>query len=185
MSNKNKKSKIKFGDIEVDSQEEWQWFHWLEEAKALGIVISYEYQPEPFVITDKFTYIPQYNNPKNKTKSLLRAHIYTADFKMLFNADFGEQLANTFTIAEHNIKPDGIEVWLDIKGSWNRYGGDRLMSIHQKLVYDKYQIFIEKLVPRTAFITLGLPKACRYTPTGRTSKIYTSYNFIDKVFNLR
>ena len=78
-----------------------------------------------------------------------------------------------------------IVVWVDIKGAFNRNGGDRIFSVHQKLVYEKFKIFIHKIVPKDFFTQLGIAKGCLKTPTGRASKIYTNYNFIDKVFGLR
>jgi hypothetical protein len=68
----NKKSKFTFLDptseikYEVDSNEEVQFFEWLVEARSLGIVLDYEYQPESFKLTDKMTYVPLFDNKKNK-----------------------------------------------------------------------------------------------------------------------
>ena len=181
-SRKNKKSKIVYNNINVDSNEEWQFFNWLDEAKTLGIVIDYEYQPEPFIITNKFKYNSYIDN---KEKHLMQNHIYTCDFKIWFSLDFVKILSKIFKIDRNQVceKNKTILVYTDIKGSFNRFGGDRLFSIHQKLVYDKYNIYVEKIVPKTFFKKAGIAKNCLKTPSGRVSKIYASYNFIDKMFD--
>ena len=181
---KNKRSKLKFEDIEIDSQEEWHFFQWLKEAKELGIVKDYIYQPDEFLLTNKKTYIPIYNNPKQKEKHLFREHIYTADFKIQFNAAYGEILSKVFKIDASMLINETITVYVDIKGSFNQNGGDRLFSIHQKLVYEKYGVLVQKIVPKEVFKHLGIAKASLHTPTGRPSKIYSSYNFISKMFGI-
>jgi len=181
---KNKKSKIVYNNIALDSLEEYQFFCWLEEAKELNVVYAFEYQPDEFLLTNKKTYIPIYNNPKQKEKHLFREHIYTADFKIQFNAAHGEILSKVFKIDASMLINETITVYVDIKGSFNRNGGDRLFSIHQKLVYEKYGVLVQKIVPKEVFKHLGIAKASLYTPTGRPSKIYSSYNFIPKMFGI-
>lgn len=183
---KNKKSKLKYRGITIDSLEEWQFFCWLDEAKSLGIVQDYEYQPEEFLLTEKQYYIPTYNNPKQKEKLLTREHVYTSDFRIVFNKTYGEILSSVFKINDAMIDRDlnTIVAWVDIKGSFNRNGGDRIFSVHQKIVHEKFKIFIHKIVPKEYFKKLGIARACLKTPSGRASKIFASYNFIPKTFGL-
>lgn len=183
---KNKKSKIKYNSIEVDSIEEYQFFCWVDEAKALGILLEYEYQPEEFALTNRYMYVPYYNNAKQKSKPLLREHIYTSDFKLVFDSKYGEILSKAFKIDETMINHvlNTITVYVDVKGAFNKMGGDRLFSIHQKLIYDKFRIYVNKIVPKEFFTLCGIAKASLKTPTGRASKIFASYNFIAKVFNI-
>ena len=184
LKGKNKKSKVKYKNIEVDSNEEWHFFNWLDEAKELGIVINYEYQPKSFELTPKYTYQAYIDN---REKHLMRPHIYTCDFIINFNLDYIKYLAKIFKISKKQVDEEGrnIKVYIDIKGTFDRHGGSRLFSIHQKLVYDKYNIFVEKVVPKTFFKKAGISKNNLKTPTGRASKMFYGYNFIDKMFDLR
>lgn len=174
---KNKKSTILYNDIAVDSLEEWHTFCWLDEAKELGIVKSYEYQPDEFKICQPVRYTPAFNNKKKTDRALLQKHVYTTDFKIVFNAEYGEYLSKAFKISEAVLDADGttFTVYIDVKGGFNRFGGDRLFSIHQKLVYEKFNIFIDKFVPKVAFKHLGIAKASLKTPTGRSSRIFADY----------
>ena len=186
---KNAKSKIKYKDIEVDSQEEYQFFCWLDEAKELGIVKEYEYQPTPFTLTEPEKYLPAFHTGKGKRvqKTLLQGHIYTCDFKVLFNSDYLEILCKAFKIQDNQLWEEydnTAVVFMDIKGGFNRHGGDRLFSIHQKLVYQKYSIFVEKVVPKNLFKKLGVAKANLLTPTGRASQVFGGYNYIATQFGL-
>lgn len=188
---KNKKSKFVFFDeflnlnIEVDSQEEYQFYTWIIEAKKLNIVLDYKYQPESFLLTEKFSYVPLFNNPKNKEKHLLADHLYTADFKLVFNYKYGELLSKYFKISKNNLNSDGnIEVFIDVKGGFMNNGSGRSFSINQKMVYDKYKILINKLVPKDFFLKLGCPKKLFFTEkTHKKSKVFETYPTIESIIN--
>lgn len=186
---KNKKSKIKIfdknrgKDIDIDSVEEWSFYNWILELYDLGVVKKYEYQPESFNLVSDKKYIPLYNNEKKKERSLLRSHEYTADFKVIFDKSYGELLSGYFKIDSGMVHGNEIEIWIDVKGTFQRNGGDRAFSINQKLVYDKFGIYVQKTVPRDLFSILGVPRRCLRGPGGRPSKIYISCNLVDSVFS--
>ena len=161
---KNKRSTVTFFDeiknesVEVDSNEEWYFYSWLIECKKLGIVLDYEYQPKEFLLTEKF------GNPKKKEKHLLADHVYTADFRIVFNKLYGEKLSEYFKIPLEAIDTNGdAVVFVDVKGGFNRFAGDRNFSIHQKMMWDKYKIYVQKIVPEDLFKKLGTPEAAKYT----------------------
>lgn len=189
---KNKKSKLVYfdkfqnKDIEVDSVEEWQFYAWLVEAKDLGICIDFEYQPKPFLICEKQTYIPIVDNPKNKEKHLLAEHSYTCDFRFILDKKYINIYGKMFKTSRNDLDCNGNAiVYIDIKGGFNLHGGDRLMSIHQKLIKQKFDIYIAKIVPKDAFKILGVPHECRYTmKTKKISHVFDGYNFISTQFNI-
>jgi len=167
---KNKRSTVVFFDeirnenVEVDSSEEWYFYSWLIECKKLGIVLEYEYQPKEFLLTEKFKYVPAFGNPKKKEKHLLADHVYTADFRIVFNKLYGEKLSEYFKIPIEAIDANGnAVVFVDVKGGFNRFAGDRNLSIHQKMMWDKYKIYVQKIVPEDLFKKLGTPEAAKYT----------------------
>ena len=139
---KNKKSTVTLKDyiygkesVEVDSNEEYYVYHWIMEAYVAGIVKVYEYQPKEFQLTDKFKYVPAFGNPKKKEKHLLADHVYTADFRIVFNKLFGEKLSEYFKIPLEAIDANGdAVVYIDVKGGFMMHGSDRTFSIHQKIV---------------------------------------------------
>ena len=188
---KNKKSSITFFDeiknqtINVDSSEEWYVYAWIIEAKKLGIVIEYEYQPKEFLLTDKINYIPAFGNPKQKEKHLMADHVYTADFKILFNKVYGEKISEYFKIPLNALDANGNAfVFIDVKGGFNRFGGDRTFSINQKLLWDKHKIFVQKVVPFDMFKKLGMPDAAKYTiKTKKPTIKFVGLNNIKIVFS--
>lgn len=167
---KNKRSTVTFFDeirnesVEVDSSEEWYFYSWLIECKKLGIVLEYEYQPKEFLLTEKFKYVPAFGNPKKKEKHLLADHVYTADFRIVFNKLYGEKLSEYFKIPLEAIDTNGdAVVFVDVKGGFMMHGSDRTFSIHQKIMWDKYKIYVQKIVPEDLFKKLGTPEAAKYT----------------------
>lgn len=167
---KNKRSTVVFFDeirnenVEVDSSEEWYFYSWLIECKKLGIVLEYEYQPKEFLLTEKFKYVPAFGNPKKKEKHLLADHVYTADFRIVFNKLYGEKLSEYFKIPLEAIDTNGdAVVFVDVKGGFMMHGSDRTFSIHQKIMWDKYKIYVQKIVPEDLFKKLGTPEAAKYT----------------------
>ena len=190
---KNRRSTITLEDyvygkesVEVDSAEEWYFYQWLMEAYVLGLVKSYEYQPPEFKLTDKFKYVPAFGNPKQKEKHLLADHVYTADFKIVFNRLYGERLSEYFKIPIEAIDVNGdAVVWVDVKGGFNRFAGDRNFSIHQKMIWDKYKIFVQKLVPEDLFKKLGAPDAAKYTiKTKAPTKKYVGTKSLKEMFGI-
>ena len=171
MTRKNKKSTVTIDDrthsiknVELDSNEEYYVFNWLMDARDLGIVKDFEYQPKEFLLTEKFKYVPAFGNPKQKEKHLLADHVYTADFRIVFNKLHGERLSEYFKIPVEAIDANGDAiVWIDVKGGYNKFAGDRNFSIHQKMVWDKYRIYVQKVVPEEMFKKMGVPEAAKYT----------------------
>lgn len=185
---KNKKSIIEIIDpnlkqtVQLDSLEEWQIYHWVLELYEMKVILDYEYQPEEFQLTEKVSYIPYFNNPKNKSKSLLQSHEYTADFILVFDIKYGELLSQYFKISKDMIADDKIVIYIDIKGTFQKNGGARTFSINQKEVYQKYKIYVQKTVPQDLFKVLGVPMRCLRGYKGRPSKIYNSCMFAKTIF---
>lgn len=188
---KNKKSTVTINDcvygkenVELDSNEEYYVYHWIMEAYRAGIIKEYEYQPKEFLLTDKFKYVPAFGNPKKKEKHLLADHVYTADFRIVFNKSFGEKLSEYFKIPIEAIDANGnAVVYIDVKGGFMRNNSGRSFSINQKLVYEKYKIFVQKLIPEDLFKKLGCPKELFMTrKTHKVSKKFSIFKSIEEIF---
>lgn len=186
---KNRRSTVVVDDyvygkekVEVDSAEEYYVYCWIMEAYRLGIVEEYEYQPVSFKLTEKAKYVPAFGNPKQKEKHLLADHEYTADFKIVFNRHYGEKLSDYFKIPLEAIDANGdAVVWIDVKGGFLRNNSGRSFSINQKLVYNKYKIFVQKVIPEDLFKVLGCPKCLFITQkTKKPSKKFSIFKTIEE-----
>lgn len=148
----SKKQKPIYNSITYDSHEEVYFAKWLDEAVKFGIIKDYEYQPNSFLLSEKKT------NAFNK--HLLHKHIYTADFKFrtvsnYVNKEFYGLIGSEIKKVSNN------EFIIDIKGGFNRHGGDRGFSINQKWVAKEYNLFVNKVVPEKFFKKSWIPENIR------------------------
>lgn len=154
------KKTYNYNGIIYDSQEEVDFAQWIEEAAKAGYIEQVEYHPAPFLITDKKT-IPVEIQLKTKTKTvnkhLLAAHAYQADFRIVFSDLFLKKYDHGLLTAKALN-----EFWIDVKGTFNQNDAHRRFSIDQKLVYDKYGIFINKVIPAYFFKHTWVPLACAF-----------------------
>ena len=176
---KNKRRQLEYVDefhnnsiILCDSQEECDFIAWCSEAAQLNIIIDYEYQPKPFELSQSITY----TNIANKKRVLLRSHEYSPDFMVRFNPQSSRILSDAFKLSIEQLSLDSIDVFLDIKGTFMRNDGGRAFSINQKWVYQKYNIFIQKIVPVDFFKLCGCPMKCfNSIKTHRPRKMFKGY----------
>lgn len=171
--------KTEYKGIEFDSMEEVEFYMWLEEAKESGLVYTdIAYQPAKFSLAPRQSR-EELMQLKTKTKVvdkfLLHPHEYTADFSFELTAN--GCLANLpFEMHER-----GPYVIVDIKGSFNQHGGDREFSINQKWVYEKFGVYVNKVVPEKLFKATWCPKEARLTPkTKQVKKKYAKCRTIEE-----
>ena len=164
---KNKKSEIVYNSVELDSNEELQFYYWLEEAKLNGLVEDFKYQPESYVLSEKVSFIKQVQKGKkvvDKEVTLLNGHIYSPDFNITFTDKFYD-LYKKYTWDKLFKLIDEIKcIICDIKGGFSRNGGDRSFSINQKWMYQKHGIYIVKIVPQDLFKLTWCPELAKLTP---------------------
>lgn len=161
----------------MDSDEERHFYSWLLEAEETGIVSDIEYQPRSFELSPRASMKIE-KQLKTKTKMvdkfLLHPHKYTTDFSFEWHG-----MGSPFVMIKGMC-------WVDVKGTFNKYGDPKQFSINQKWIYQKYGIFINKVVPQKLFLKTFCPEACRYTPKRRDPvKKYigtgTIHDFIERV----
>lgn len=166
--------------ILCDSQEECDFINWCSEMAIKKLIIDYEYQPKPFILFDAAQYI----NINNKTRSLLKKHEYSPDFILTFNPQTSKILLEAFKIPLDKITNKSIDVYLDVKGTFQRNGTGRAFSINQKWVYQKFSIYVQKLVPVDFFKICGCPLKCfNSIKTNRPRSMFKGYPSIDDIFN--
>lgn len=185
---KNKRRTIEATDyvhnvvIEADSDEEVDTLEWLCEAYKHGIILDFQYQPRSFQLSESISY----NTVDGKSRSLFREHIYSPDFIITFNPSKFLDLAKEFKVFAENAKDIKCDVTVDVKGTFAKSDGGRSFTINQKWVYDKYNVYIYKLVPKDFFKKFGVPQNCILTKkTKKPRKAFIGYKTINEVFQLK
>jgi hypothetical protein len=183
--------------IEYDSAEELYFSWYLDELLAAGYIKSWKYQPKPFIITKP---VKCYYSKQLKTKSkiveatLFQGYSYTADFlitwltrsehifyQVIFNnGAISSKPGDVPFIAQVGENTGNIISVVDVKGTYNQNDAYSRFSKDQKLVWDKYKIYVQKIItapavskkgvvkPKDAlFTTTFMPNNYRFTPTGK------------------
>ena len=167
--------------LNCDSLEECDVLDWCVEAAQLGIIQDFEYQPQSIKLFDAVSYITW----NNKSRSLLRDHVYSPDFCITFDPRAFQMLCKYFKISLADSQKESFQVYLDVKGTFQRNDGGRAFSINQKWVYQKTGIYVHKAVPKEFFAECGCPSACFKTrKTGKARKAFAECKSIKEVFGI-
>jgi hypothetical protein len=167
-----------------DSEEEVEVYMWIIEAKGHGIVDSFLYHPDSYLLTPKQTR-NKYKQLKNKEKLIVRSvfqkHEYTSDFRIWFNK---RVCPFKYTPSKHAEYNDCVEI--DVKGMHQKHGGDKIFSINQKLVYNEYGVYINKIIPIKLFSETWRPAQAGLTKVHKdVQKSYKDFLTIDRYLQLR
>ena len=160
---KNKRRQIEVKDevhnivLSVDSAEEVDTLAWLSECKSLGIVNDFSYQPEAFVLSEAV----KYQDVHNKSRTLFQEHKYTADWVLEFTPSAFIDLAKELKVPYEQLSSSSVKVYLDSKGTFNKT--ERSFSYNQKWLWQKWKVYVYKLVPKKFFAKAGVPEACMFT----------------------
>jgi len=143
--------------LELDSKEELHFQYWLEEAVKNGYVHDWKYHPIKWELTPvKYWYKKKQLKTKAKleTRVLLRAHTYEPDWKIYPTKKFSE-LRKLFT---GELPKDIVMMYddqaeqcfyVDVKGSYNQNDAWRRFEIDRKMVYDKFDVYVNKIIPES------------------------------------
>jgi hypothetical protein len=179
------RKKYLYDKIEFDSQEEINFYCWLLEAKDLGFVENWQYQPKGFILSDRVE-IELTKKLKTKSKlikrSLLQPHKYTADFKVQFTKQFYNWFKKDINLKNIALLNNFNEVYIDIKGGFNAYQSHSNFSVERKWVWNKYNIYIDRIMPDKLFKQTWVPEYCRFTPKlKQLRKKYKDYNTFEEM----
>lgn len=163
--------------VYVDSVEESDMFNWLCEAAELGLILDFQYQPEPIKLFDSVDYV----NSKNKKRNLFREHVYTPDFIIKVKPGSVPDLDILFKIPYDRVTQSEYDVYVDVKGTFMSNDGGRSFSINQKWVYQLTGIYVQKIVPKDFFKKAGCPKESFVTrKTNKSRKMFAGYPSISQ-----
>ncbi|MCK9429307.1 MAG: hypothetical protein M0R17_04835 [Candidatus Omnitrophica bacterium] len=145
------------------TEETWMKIYF-EELQEKGFIKSLEYQPEPFILSDKVE-IPFMEQLKTKTKisnkTLISKHIYTMDYLITWDGP------NKF---HKDIKSDYFEKWplffsdsnrscVEVKNIWDNNNMKRLFTTRtQPFIFEKYNIFVNLVEIPKIFELSFIPK---------------------------
>jgi len=167
-------------ELDYASVEE-QYFHWyLQELIDAGYIEKIKYQPKPFILSDKVsvTFTEQLKTKtKEVSRSLMKGHQYTADFMIIWTSKGWEKfwinsvrgrnnpLSYPFVLDQMWIHNRSI---IDVKGTFNRDESWTKFSIAQKWVWQKYSLYVQKIIPEKLFKATFTPQ--RYLLTDKSMK---------------
>lgn len=173
---KNKRRQIEVEDtvhgtvLSADSMEEVDFINFLCEACDLSAISDFSYQPQQFQLFEP----KRYTDVNGKERCLFREHHYNPDFMVEFNPSDQMGLAEEFKVPLSDLSNDTVSSYIDVKGVFARNdAGNRTFSLNQKWMYDKYGIYVVKVVPKEFFGKFGCPEKCRFTM--KTKKPSTKY----------
>ena len=185
---KNKRRQIECYDtfhnqsLSCDSVEECDFIEWCNEAASLSVIKDFIYQPDSIVLFDSTSYL----DFQGKKKSLLKQHVYSPDFCIIFDPGAFPLLAKQFKVQYDQMSQAASSIYLDIKGAFQRNGGDRSFSLNQKWVFQKTGIYISKIVPAKFFASCGCPQACFLSKKlKKPRKMYVGFKTITQAFQIR
>lgn len=156
-------AKVEYKGIILDSTEEKEFYMWCEEAVEHGVISGFIYQPPSFDLSAKKVYLGGNSKGKSVNRELLKKHIYTPDF-ILVGCD---------TLPLKKKYQNSNTVYIDVKGGFQKHRGGQEFSVNQKWVYDKFTIYVHKVVPEEFFKATWVPEEAKWTP--KRTKIQKKY----------
>ena len=185
--------------INYESLEELQVLWFFEELMNAGIVRSVERcNSYPLYEGKKLPYI-QTKELKKTTKiidkeyTLLREHIYTPEFLVVWNQTPGLKFLTEITLYSLPKKPDTVfffnhykdgypVTYVEVKPDFQMHNMTREFTINQKWMYSKYKIYINLVKPKELFTSTFAPELFKFTPTKLEKKIYP-YRSLNQFLN--
>jgi hypothetical protein len=169
--------------MQYDSSEELYFSWYLEELRENRVITDWHYHPKPFILSDRIVHV--YDKIlKTKTVSkdsvIINDHQYQADFLIHWNPEWiGKIFLNLNQ--KCNVK-DAIFVAqgktnfsvIDVKGTFIGPHNTSAITfpLNMKWVYQKYHIYVQKIIPVQLFAETFIPKAYQFTDnTGKPRKI--------------
>ena len=135
---KPKKEYISSRGEKLRSAEELHFSWWLDELGSAGIISGYRYEPKTYELCEKKTFMKRVQmktKVKFVEKTILQSHTYTPDFTIFWN-----------TIKHNLLKSIAKVSTVDVKGGYSRNYNDTAFPLNQKWMYDKFGIYVEKVV---------------------------------------
>jgi hypothetical protein len=135
------------------NDEEKNFYYFLLELENNNIISNIKYEEKSFLLSDKIEYediIKLKTKVKIKTKTLLHPHEYTPDFTF-------EVINKVIANSIFKITFRGV-CYIDVKGEFTRnFNSSITFPLNQKWMYQRYGIYVEKVIPNSLFKKTFLP----------------------------
>jgi hypothetical protein len=184
--------------MNFDSNEEMYMDWWLQELKKLGYVKEIIHQPEPFELSESLwvNYYEPYKRPKKDgpegkmvPEEIIPKHVYTTDIKVIwdesalgifttpirYNLRKKKGAALQYILCEsddRDYNPDKGDItwvsYIEVKPVFDQNNMTRLAKINQKWVFEKFDKYINIVVPEKHFNKTFTPQ--KYFFTNKTKK---------------
>lgn len=166
-----------------DSDEELHFSWYLDELKRHKAIIGYEYHPKPFSLSEKVThkFLKTGKRISRETEAfLMHPHKYQADFMIYWQAEWEGRLfmcldgllsLNYPFIT--NMGRLGIPYSvIDVKGMFAGRKNNSAVTfpLDQKWVYQRYKIYVQKIIPKELFKETFTPENYLYTDVTRKKR---------------
>ena len=159
------------------SKEEIYFLWWLDELKEAGFIHKYYYEPRSYILSEKEmrkTVKQLKTKEKIEERELLKKHEYTPDFVIIWSVSadlpFLTLLESMDLFSQGGIycQRQGVDFqsFIDVKGTFNQRRGDQEFSLNRKWMYQRYKIFVNKVVPSKLFERTFTPDRYLYTDSG-------------------
>lgn len=166
---------INHKELGFASLEEYQFNLFLEELRQFGYIDEIIYQPESFVLNKplkqrKLVFKGRGVNKKEEwanTTPLIPVKHYTCDFKVIWNEKSCTNLLEDVEYKENApFKSGKLEEWrfvsyFEVKPSFDQNNMTRLVKTNQAIVWDKYSIYVQIVIPEILFKETFLPTKYR------------------------
>lgn len=191
----------------IDSDEEIWFSQWLDELVEAGYVIDYT-DAKTYLLAPKLEY--QYLEQKKtkstlKEQSLMQQHVYTSDFDIRWNKKALGIFINTpmsiselnedSTICKSNVVNNKLDkdlfikcgetMLVEIKGTFNRFGGEKENAINRKWLFQKHGIYTNLVKVPDIFAKTFTPKKFLLTKTGKQRTIHFKIKTLKEYINER
>lgn len=185
MKKKTKTVEGEYRGIKWESPEELAFLQWAFELVDAGYIESVE-RAKSFILAEplqaeytKITQLKTRVKEEAKTETLLRGHIYTPEYRIVWNSDKYERFVNdTFDFIGRKSKVTqpfintferlGQRItYIEVKPNFDQQNMTRLFVINQKWMWEKHKVFVNKVIPQELFEVTFTPQAYLKTPTGK------------------
>lgn len=177
-----------------DSKEELYVYWWLKELQDNGFIIHIDTNPESFILSEEVKeklLKTTTKGTRERLRTILREHIYTTDFKVTWDKKAKGIFYKTMVEPSDEIlpfvaSPEENITYLEVKPLFDQNNMERLFTVNQKWMYDKYRIFINKVIPikqgKTGkssglFNNTFVPQRYLRTDTGRQAR-KINFNYV-------
>ena len=151
-----------------DSRDEMDFYFFIAEAAASGMIGAWSYHPQTIELSPKVTYFEQIRM-KTKTKTvehvLLNPCSYTPDFTLMLHGPRSWLLRPYFRSRSELI-------WIDVKGAFSIHNDDVKFSLIKKWLYQRKKIYVQKIKTADFFEQTFVPRRAAFNRNGSRRAAY-------------